>query len=121
MTLVNEKVSYGGDDADIFIPIVPGTPEATGVLVNNNNNSVVNNSSVIPGGVGQGILVQVVAPSDLPAGYQLQVMTASGQQQFVTVPEGGVRQGQSFQAVAVGGGGTTLGGGRSSMAGKMPV
>ena len=47
--------------------------------------------------------VQVVAPMDLQEGYQLQV-EINGQTQTVTVPAGGVKEGQSFQAAPMGGG-----------------
>ena len=46
--------------------------------------------------------VQVVAPMDLQEGYQLQV-EVNGQIQTVTVPAGGVKEGQSFQAAPGGG------------------
>lgn len=41
--------------------------------------------------------VQVVAPMDLQEGYQMQV-NVNGQIQSVTVPAGGVKEGESFQA-----------------------
>eukprot|EP00542_Grammatophora_oceanica_P009398 CAMPEP_0194027554 /NCGR_PEP_ID=MMETSP0009_2-20130614/1695_1 /TAXON_ID=210454 /ORGANISM="Grammatophora oceanica, Strain CCMP 410" /LENGTH=343 /DNA_ID=CAMNT_0038666667 /DNA_START=12 /DNA_END=1044 /DNA_ORIENTATION=- len=43
-------------------------------------------------------LVEVVAPMDLQEGYELQV-DVNGRNQSVKVPPGGVKEGQSFQAV----------------------
>ncbi|CAB9506808.1 expressed unknown protein [Seminavis robusta] len=57
-------------------------------------------------------MVSVTAPMDLQEGYQLQV-SVNGQQKNVTVPAGGVKEGQSFQARPVAGastGGVAAGG-----------
>lgn len=47
--------------------------------------------------VNNGSSVQVTAPSDLQEGYKLQV-SVNGKDQEVTVPAGGVKEGQSFTA-----------------------
>lgn len=44
-----------------------------------------------------GSSVQVTAPSDLQEGYKLQV-SVNGKDQEVTIPAGGVKEGQSFTA-----------------------
>jgi hypothetical protein len=68
------------------IPVVTGVVPVTGVAA-----SIGMNGEPTTG------MVQVVAPMDLEAGYQLEV-DVNGQKQSVTVPAGGVKQGQSFHA-----------------------
>jgi Cys-rich protein (TIGR01571 family) len=45
--------------------------------------------------------LQVVAPVDLQAGYELDVMDPDGQSNIIRVPEGGVRRGELFTGITV--------------------
>ena len=66
-------------------------------------------------------MVQVVAPMDLPAGYQLEV-DVNGQKHKVSVPAGGVKKGRSFQAQPMGNAGVGVFGAKAvAVADAIPV
>lgn len=74
-----EKDKLGEED----VPLVQATPAS---------------STVEKGDSG---MVEVVAPMDLPEGYQMTV-SVNGQERSVTVPPGGARQGESFKGAVSG-------------------
>ncbi|KAL7581038.1 hypothetical protein ACA910_005843 [Epithemia clementina (nom. ined.)] len=93
----------GADDEDLVVEAASsdyhgGIPQVTSSFQPLPDTPVVDGFVVVS---SQPSYVEIVAPADMPGGYQFSVHDVSGRHLIVVVPEGGVKQNETFKAAVL--------------------